>query len=271
MCARPPAGRPELWWHGGQVPANRLAAALPAQHVPLFLQPPAGTGPALPVPAERAAGLRTVSRAAIGWQQPQQRPPVLIARRPRRSHAGNLPGDGRQRPITPWHRHHHIGGPASRAHSRRSGRQSPASAQPSCRDRIGQGASMSRCAWSRSRRVPAVRQVARVTGAAMRRPGCGRWLRARSLRRRPGVEHCASRGRSPAEIAGVPSTGLPGPGGGRGRLAGCRGERFRAAKEEHKSSDEQTDVLHGVAAVAEAVPVRPLGLRAPGEIGCPGP
>jgi hypothetical protein len=65
MCARPPAGRPELWWHGGQVPANRLAAALPAQHVPLFLQPSAGTGPALPVPAERAAGLRTVSRAAI--------------------------------------------------------------------------------------------------------------------------------------------------------------------------------------------------------------
>ncbi len=118
MCARPPAGRPELWWHGGQVPANRLAAALPAQHVPLFLQPPAGTGPALPVPAERAAGLRTVSRAAIGWQQPQQRPPILIARRPRRSHAGNLPGDGRQQPITPWHRHHRIGGPASRAHSR---------------------------------------------------------------------------------------------------------------------------------------------------------
>ena len=35
-------------------------------------------------------------------------------------------------------------------------------------------------------------------------------------------------------------------------------------------SDEQGDVLHGVAAVAEAVPARPVGLGAPGEIGGPG-
>jgi hypothetical protein len=45
--------------------------------------------------------VRTVSRATIGRQQPQQRPPVLIARRPRRSHAGNLPGDGRSSPSRP--------------------------------------------------------------------------------------------------------------------------------------------------------------------------
>jgi hypothetical protein len=37
------------------------------------------------------------------------------------------------------------------------------------------------------------------------------------------------------------------------------------------SSDEQGNVLHDVAAVAEAVPVRPVGLGAAGEIGCPGP
>src|SRR5438067_12380204 len=37
------------------------------------------------------------------------------------------------------------------------------------------------------------------------------------------------------------------------------------------SSDEQGNVLDGVAAVAEAVPVRPLGLRTPGQIGCAGP
>src|SRR5436190_12969184 len=42
-------------------------------------------------------------------------------------------------------------------------------------------------------------------------------------------------------------------------------------KEGLLSSDEQENVLHGVAAVAEAVPARPLGLRAAGEIGCPGP
>jgi len=123
MRARPPACRAELWWYSGQVPADRLAAALPAQHAPLFLQPQAGTGPALTGPAERAAGLLTVSRAAIGRQQPQQRPPVLITWRPRRSQAGNLPGHERQQPIAPWHPHHRVGGPASCAHSRRYGRR----------------------------------------------------------------------------------------------------------------------------------------------------
>jgi hypothetical protein len=38
------------------------------------------------------------------------------------------------------------------------------------------------------------------------------------------------------------------------------------ASEERQSSDEQGNVVHGVATVAEAVPVRRLGLRAVGEI-----
>ena len=39
----------------------------------------------------------------------------------------------------------------------------------------------------------------------------------------------------------------------------------------NRSPYEQGNVLHGVAAVAEAVPARPLGLRTPGKISCAGP
>jgi len=78
----------------GQVPADRLAAALPVQYLPLLLQPQAGTGVTLRGPAEDAADSLPVCRAAISGQQAQQSPPVLIARRRGRSHAGNLPSDG---------------------------------------------------------------------------------------------------------------------------------------------------------------------------------
>ena len=56
-----------------------------------------------------------------------------------------------------------------------------------------------------------------------------------------------------------------------GAAASLPSERVWAVKEGLLSSDEQGNVLHGVAAVAQAVPVRPLGLRAAGKIGCAGP
>jgi len=74
-----------------------------------------------------------------------------------------------------------------------------------------------------------------------------------------------SRGRCPGQISGYFSAAPPGPGG-----------RYRVLVAEfggpgRQEEDEQGNVLHGVSAVAEAVPLWPVGLGAAGEVGCAGP
>ena len=80
---------------------------------------------------------------------------------------------------------------------------------------------------------------------------------------------CAARS-LPAESADVLSSGSA----GRAMSKATRSllsKGIRAARQELWSPDEQGDALDGVAAVAEAVPAWPLGLRASGEIGRAGP
>ena len=92
MRAGTTAGGAELRRYCRQVPADALAAALPAQHVPLLFQADAGPGVALGIPAELASDLRTVRRAAIGRQQPEQGLLVRVAVVSGLGHARNLAG-----------------------------------------------------------------------------------------------------------------------------------------------------------------------------------
>ena len=85
--ARVPTGWPELRRDSRQVPADRPATALPAEHIPLVFEPTADIDIALLVPSELAADHLAAYRAAIRRQAVQKRPLITPRCLPGLSHA----------------------------------------------------------------------------------------------------------------------------------------------------------------------------------------
>jgi len=76
--ARASAGGTELRRYRRQIPADGLVLALSGDEVATLLQPSAGIGVTISIPAKLAPDLIAVSQGSVRWKQSEQRRLVLV-------------------------------------------------------------------------------------------------------------------------------------------------------------------------------------------------